>query len=245
MADPETSSRHSRRERLLLTLFFCLHFGAIGTYVAPGDPASLSGLPEPIREPVAAVVPPVVRRAWPVATRYLNLTATRQHWYLFSPSPAEWASSLEVVAYFPADSVGVTPASRPDPGAIVVGPDGTRWIPDTLRVRGPREAPLPHWWDHRRFRVVFNMGYEGWGEFYRPFYARATCRRLAEARDVDPGGIELFAVWERTRIPWIEGSGGELVRQDLGGFTCPGFEEGATGAGGAGADAPPTEAREP
>lgn len=238
--DGAPSSRHGGRERVFLTLFFCLHFGAVGVYVAPGDAESLSGLPEAVREPVASVVPPLVRRAWPVAEPYLNLTATRQHWYLFSPSPAEWAASLDVVAYFPPGPEDDAPPAAGDGDSLVVGADGTLWDPDTLRVYGPREDPLPHWWSHRRFRLVFNMGYEGWGEFYRPFFARATCRRLAEARGRPPGGIELFAIWERIRIPWLEGSGGEIHRQDLGGFTCPGSEEGSPGldAGGSTTDAP-------
>lgn len=65
------------------------------------------------------------------------------------------------------------------------------------------------------------MGHEGWGEFYRPYYARAVCRRLAGRTGLRPGGVELFAVWERTKIPWLDEARAPLHRQDLGGYTCP------------------------
>lgn len=68
MADPEPTPRHGRRERILLTLFFILHFGVVLTYLAPTEPASLDALPEAVRELVARVAPPLAGKAWPDRT---------------------------------------------------------------------------------------------------------------------------------------------------------------------------------
>lgn len=223
--------RHSRRTRVLLSLFFLLHFGAVLAYVGPAEPDSLERLPEPLRTPLQAVAPPLVRAAWPVARPYLDLTGARQHWSLFAPDPAAWAASVEVVAYYPAGGAGDEAAG---------GRPGTRparaWTADTVLLRGPREVPYPHLVDHRSFRVLYNLGYEGWGAFYRPIFARHLCRTLREeGSGRRPVGVALTSIWEHTRVWWRDPADEPgLYRQPLGGYDCraPGDEPSArAGAG--------------
>jgi len=221
MRDEET--RHGRRARTLLSLFFLLHLTAVGTYLAPLDPETVAILPQGMREPVQKILPPLVHRAWPVTRHYLDLTATRQHWYLFAPDPAEWSPEIRVVAYFPLED---GEASERSAGFASEGERLRRWAVDTVRIAGPRRETRPHLWDHRRYRILFNLGYERWGAFYRPFFAAGRCREFRDPRGTPPEGVELLAAWTRTRIPWREDRGEERYVQDLGGYTCPGEERG-------------------
>lgn len=197
---------HTRRERSLLTLFFVLHFGAILVYVAPASPGSYSTLAPPFRVAVSRTVSPAVRALRPVATPYLNAFSLHQHWGLFAPDPIRWSSSLEVTAYFPADTAARDPAER--------------WRSETIRLEGPREAPLPHWGHNRWYRIVLNMGYEGWGRAYRPLFARGLCERLEDERGRRPEGLTITSIWVRVRVPWREAAGHDVYRQPLGGWEC-------------------------
>jgi hypothetical protein len=154
--------------------------------------------------PLSGVVPPVVRRLQPLAGPYLELTATRQNWRLFAPWPADWKGSLEVVPYFP------VPGSDDQPG----------WQADTLRIRGPMEVPYPHLLHHRTYRILFNMAYVGWGEAYRPHFAREMCRTLRTRDGRAPDGVSLVAEWRYIRPPWSAESV-PSYRQRMGGFDCP------------------------
>lgn len=215
---------HPRRTRVLLSLFFLLHFGAVLAYVGPAVPDSLERLPEPLRTPLAVVGPPLVRAAWPVARPYLDLTGARQHWTLFAPDPAAWAVSVEVVAYYPAGEMDGTGSAEGVDGRD--GADG--WRADTIRLRGPREVPYPHLVDHRSFRVLYNLGYEGWGAFYRPIFARYLCETLGEDGSGRPAGVSLTSIWEHTRVWWRDPADElPLYRQPLGGYDCGAPAEGA------------------
>lgn len=196
-----------RRERILLSLFFLLHFGSIAIFVAPSRPDSLSMLPAAVGEPLERASAAVVETAWPVAGRYLSLTATRQHWTLFAPGPSRWFSSIDVVAWYPADSG-----------------EGTEWTTDTIRLQGAREDPLPHILKKRHYRFQYNLGHEEWEAVGRPVFAQALCERLTDDRGRKPDGLSMSAEWERIRVPWKESREEEIYRQFLGGYTCPGYE---------------------
>lgn len=198
--DPEPEGPAGRRSRALLSFFFLLHWGAVCAYLLPGTRAALEPLPEALRVPATLVFPRMVRAVWPVARPYLDLTATRQHWMMFAPDPADWTPSVEVVPHFEVEDGG--------------------WRADTLRLRGPREAGYPHFLDHRTFRVLFNLGYEDWGAWYRPWFAREMCRSIVNPAGGTPEGVALLARWDPIRPPWEEPGRAPYV-QWMGGFDCP------------------------
>ena len=145
---------------------------------------------------------PIAYRSWPVARHWLDATATRQRWTLFAPDPADWSAEVEVVAYYLVS----------DPGEPV------RWQADTLAMPGPASDPLPHWTEHRPFRIVFNLGFEDWGSFYRPILARHHClERVVGGRR--PAGIEMASHWTPLDPPWGD-SMRAVERQRIGGYSC-------------------------
>ncbi len=188
-----------RRTRLLLSLLLLLHWGSVCWYLAPTSRAGVEALPAWLQPGAGLLFPGVLPRAAPVAGAWLDLTATRQHWTLFAPWPANWASSIRAVPYFPDAHGG--------------------WYADTVIVRGAPEAPYPHVLHHRTYRILFNLGYDGFGAQYRPYFARALCRSLRTAGGEGPEGVALEAVWEATVAPWEEGAP-EPYRQRLGGYRC-------------------------
>lgn len=191
----------SRRSRTLLTVFFVLHWGAVGTYLLPTERASVELFPGIGQRITYALAPRLARATWPVARPYLDMTATRQHWTLFAPWPANWENSVRVAPFFP-----------------VPGRDDL-WVVDTLVVEGPRERPYPHILDHRTFRVLYNLGYENWGDVYRPYFAREMCRTLRTPDGRAPSGVALVVEWWLMEPPWWERTG-ERYRQWLGGYDC-------------------------
>lgn len=186
--------------RAALSLVFLLHWSAVAAYVLPSSEEALRDLPRPLAAPARALVVPAVEAVAPLSARWVNLFAARQHWGLFAPRPIEWSSSLFAVAYH----------RDPDGG----------WTADTVRVLGARETPYPHWWDHHRFRLLLNMGYESWGAAYRPHHARWLCRTLRAEDGRRPAGVRLVAVWEWTEVPWLPPEPRSPYEQFLGGFTC-------------------------
>ena len=194
--------RHTPAVRGALSLLFLLHWGAVAAYLLPSSEEALADVPEPLATPMRALVVPAAGAVEPVSSRWLGLVAGRQHWGLFAPWPIEWSASLLAVAYYPAG-------------------EGGAWSADTVRVRGPRETPYPHWWDHHRFRLVLNMGYESWGSVYRPHHARWLCRTLRGPDGRGPGGVRLVAEWERIQVPWLPPEAKPRYEQFLGGYTCP------------------------
>lgn len=194
------------RSRRALTAFFLLHWGAVLAWVLPGTPEALEPLPDWMEPTVSAVLPPVLRWVRPVAEPYWDLTATRQTWTLFAPSPAEWVSSVRVVPFFPAAAEG---------GAA-------RWVADTLLLEGPEQVPYPHLLRHRTYRVLWNLGYEAWGTSYRALFAREMCRTLRTADGRAPDGVVLLDRWTRIPVPWAGGAP-DVYDQRLGGFDCAPF----------------------
>lgn len=200
--DPAPAPRlsHSPRTRLVVGFLLLVHWGAVAAFLLPVDPASLEGVPTVVRVPLERVAVPLAYRAWPLARHWLDATSTRQRWQLFAPGPADWSAGVEAVAY------------------SLQGGQPVRWRADTLALPGPAGAPLPHWSDHRPYRIAFNLGYEDWGDFYRPVLARRLCREpLAGGRR--PAGIELAARWTPLDPPWAD-SARAPVRQRLGGWSC-------------------------
>lgn len=187
--------------RAALSVLFVVHWGSVAAYLMPATEAALTDLPAPLAVPVRAVAVPAAAAVEPLASPWLDLTAARQHWGLFAPWPVEWSSSLFAVAYYG------------EPG-------GGAWSADTVWTAGPREDPYPHWWDHHRYRLIFNMGFETWGSVYRPHRARWLCRTLRSADGRAPDGVRLVAVWEWTRVPWLAPDPRSPYEQFLGGFTC-------------------------
>lgn len=201
-ARTDAPEARGRLGRVLLSLFFVLHWGAIAAYLLPVDDEALEPLPAWMRPVAAAAIPPA-RAAWPLARPYLDLTGTRQHWTLFAPEPADWVPSVRVVAHFPEVHAG------------------TGWRADTVLVRGPREAAYPHLLHHRTYRVLFNIGYEAWGVQYRRLFAREMCRSLPDAAGHPPAGVELMATWHSMPLPWRDEAPARApYEQWLGGFDC-------------------------
>ncbi len=198
---PSGGSGGSRRQRVILSIFFVVHWGAVFTYVLPQERESLDLLPGWARAVALWTIPRAVNNAWPVAKPYLDITATRQTWTLFAPWPANWKSSIRVVPYFP-----------------VPGSDAL-WVADTVVLQGSVERPYPHILGHRTYRILYNMGYDDWGVGYRPHFARELCRSLRTTDGRAPDGLSLLAVWWPLTPPW-EGTPGDRYDQFLGGFDC-------------------------
>lgn len=189
-----------RRQRRLLSSFFVLHFGSVLWYVAPTPPGAAPGTEE---EPAAwggSATTGVLDAAAPVAAPWLDMTAARQHWTLFAPHPVRWTPAIEVVAWYPEG-------------------DGI-WRPDTLDVEGAPDEAL-ELRDRRAERVHFNLGYEGWGTLYRPFFADYLCRTRTDGGGALPGGLEIRVVWDAVPVPWERGAPADHI-QRVGGFTCSG-----------------------
>lgn len=212
-----TAFRHGPGLRTLLSAFFLLNFGSVLVYHLPSGRPDVPGIPPLVTEPLEAVLPPLKVAAWPVARRYMDATATRQRWTLFAPYPAEWNVSLDVKAFYPKSGHGGLEGAEAAEGERA--DRAMEWVVDSIRVEGAREVPYPHWFRHRSFRIVFNMGYERWGDHYRPVYARHLCRTLRDERGVAPDGVSLTARWTRTTIPWRDEEP-ETYEQFLGGFSC-------------------------
>jgi hypothetical protein len=200
--DDEARLAHPRSTRLVLTALLLLHWGSVAAFLLPVDPRSADAVPAPLRAPIRAVLVPLAYRSWPLARHWLDATATRQHWTLFAPDPADWSADVEVVTYHLLNDAG----------------EPVRWQMDTLSLPGPASDPLPHWTEHRPFRIVFNLGYEDWGAFYRPLLARRFCREHAVDGRL-PAGVSLSAHWVPLDPPWAD-STRTPVRQELGGFSC-------------------------
>jgi hypothetical protein len=202
--DPGADVRlsHRRATRVVLSFLLLLHWGSVAAFLLPVDPDSIADVPTPIRVPLEAVAVPIAYRSWPVARAWLDATSTRQHWTLFAPDPADWSAQVEVVAYYLVSDAG----------------EPIRWQADTITLPGPASDPLPHWTEHRPFRIVFNLGFDVWGRFYRPVLARRFCReRVLEGRR--PAGIDLASDWTPLDPPWRD-SVRAVERQRLGGFSC-------------------------
>ncbi|RMH23261.1 MAG: hypothetical protein D6701_00465, partial [Gemmatimonadetes bacterium] len=125
-------------------------------------------------------------------------------------APAPLLSTAEVPA--------AGPASARDPDGPA-DPEG-RWRRVHYVFVGARESAKPHWGKHREWRIHTNIGYEGWGEVYRPLLARYLCDRLERETGVRPGGIALSLEWEKIVPPWRPVTGDTLYRQPLGGYDC-------------------------
>ena len=192
---------HRRATRIVLTLLFLIHWGSVAAFLLPVDPASLAPLPPPARAPLAAVIP-LAYRSWPVARQWLDATSTRQRWTLFAPDPADWSADVEVVEYYLTSAAGQPP----------------RFEARSVEVAGPADDPLPHWTEHRPYRIVFNLGYDQWGAFYRPLFARRICRDHG-SDGKRPAGVALTVRWEPLDPPWAD-SVRAPERQRLGGWSC-------------------------
>ena len=190
-------------------MFFLIHFGAIGVYVLPFGPAAYDRLPEPLEGWAERTVVSIKYRGLLPSLGYLSMFSLQQHWTLFGPEPIRWANSVTVDAYF-GDSTdgGETPLAD--------------WSHRRFRILGPREAEGIHLGNHRPWRILSNLGYEGWGDFYRPLMAEVLCARIAELTGATPAGLTLTAVWEHVALPWADPLEDPLYEQHLGGFDCPG-----------------------
>ena len=194
-----------RRRGRWLSLFFIVHWGAVASYVLPSSSYSLEPVPDWLEPAAALVIPRAVRWTAPLTEPYLDLTGTRQHWTLFAPRPSAWTTTVKVVPYFPVDGL--------EDG-------GAGWLSDTLTTRGPRERGHPHVLHHRTHRILFNLGYDSWANWYRGYFAMGVCRTLVDERGTPPDGIEVISEWHRIWIPWHERSGDDVYVQRLGGFDC-------------------------
>lgn len=199
-----TAADASPWRRRGLTLLLLLHWGAVAAFILPATREALEPVPAWIRPAVAKIIPPVVRWTSPVTQRYWNLTATRQTWTLFAPYPADWSNSIRVVPYFAVEG-------RPD-----------AWVGDTLALRGPERVAYPHMRDHRSYRILWNLGYDVWGDWYRPLFARELCRSLQDERGRSPAGVLLLDRWTRITLPWGDATP-DTYDQRLGGFGCDSF----------------------
>ncbi|MDH3225437.1 MAG: hypothetical protein OEO23_17080 [Gemmatimonadota bacterium] len=197
--------------RLLLSLFFLIHFGAIGVYVLPFGPTAYDRLPDPLERLAERAVVTIKYRGLLPSLGYLNMFSLQQHWTLFGPEPIRWANSVTVQAYFPASpDVGPSPPERVP-----------TWNVRQFRIVGPRETPGLHLGHHRPWRILSNLGYQGWGAFYRPLMAEVLCRRIAERTGEAPAGLTMRATWEEVALPWKEAPPDPVHGQHLGGFDCP------------------------
>lgn len=172
----------------------------MAAYLLPATREALDPLPDAAQAVVGRLLPPVVRAVTPAARVYWDLTATRQIWTLFAPYPADWDNTIQVVPYF---ATG----------------EEDRWVADTVRLVGPSELPYPHLTRHRSWRILFNLGYEAWEGWYRPFFAREMCSTLRDGRGRLPDGVALFAVWRPIPVPWAP-TDAEPYLQRLGGYGC-------------------------
>jgi hypothetical protein len=207
--DPSPNGTSARRYRVLVSLLLLLHLGSVGAHLLPQSEDGLAGLPAFMRGPVQVVSSAYLRVAWPVAHRYLDLTATRQNWRLFAPDPVDWDVKVHAIAFWK------------------IGPDSADFVADTVRLPAGGEVPYPHLVRRRETRVLFNLGYEGAGEAYRPFYADWLCRTLPRRDGAGPSGLKLVAYWRPVVAPWSPPPENDRAEQSLGGFTCPAKE--ATG----------------
>ena len=195
--------RSGRRRRLVLSLFFALHWGAVVTYVLPETRESLEPVPAALRPLATFVFPRLVQNTWWLTNPYLNLTGTRQHWGMFAPFPAEWTGTVKVVPYF-----------------RVATPDGSdAWLGDTLVVHGARDVDFPHFLHHRTYRILYNLGDDGWGNSYRPVFAREMCRTLRDQEGQAPEGISLLLAWIQIVPSWEDRNVTEQL-QWMGGYPC-------------------------
>jgi len=201
-----------RREpsRLLLSLFFAIHFGAIGVYVLPFGPTAYHRLPEPLEGLAERAVVSIKYRGLLPSLGYLNMFSLQQHWTLFGPEPIRWANSVTVQAYFPVGGGADSPSD-----------DEGQWRVRQFRIVGPRETPGVHLGHHRPWRILSNLGYQGWGDFYRPLMAEVLCRRIADRTGAAPSGLTMRATWEEVALPWKEPPESPVHQQHLGGFDCP------------------------
>jgi len=198
--DPSRPELVGTGRRRLLTVFLLLHWGAVAAYVLPSTRDALEPFPDALEPLAGKVIPKAVILALPVAEPYWNLTATRQAWTLFAPWPSAWGASVRVVPYFPTE-------------------EGGGWRADTVRVEGAAERPYPHLLRHRSYRILFNLGYQTWEVWYRPFFAREMCGTLTDREGRRPEGVTLHTLWTPIRVPWADG-GEEPYLQRLGGYDC-------------------------
>ena len=197
--------------RTLLSIFFLIHFGAIGVYVLPFGPTAYDRLPEPLEGWAERAVVALKYRGLLPSLGYLNMFSLQQHWTLFGPEPIRWANSVTVRAYFP--------RGAPTSGSADAEPDD--WRVRQFRIEGPRETPGVHLGNHRPWRILSNLGYEGWGDFYRPLMAEVLCARIGDLVDERPSGLTMSATWEHVVPPWSDDGPDPLYEQHLGGFDCP------------------------
>ncbi|RMH11900.1 MAG: hypothetical protein D6701_14350, partial [Gemmatimonadetes bacterium] len=87
----------ARREpsRLLLSLFFIIHFGAIAAYTFPVAEGAFQFFPERVREPVRQAALAAHGRVIYPSLVYLSMFSLHQHWSLFGPEPLNWGATLE------------------------------------------------------------------------------------------------------------------------------------------------------
>lgn len=199
-------------------MFFVLHFGAIGVYVMPFGPGAYDWLPERASSWAEGVALQVKTRGLLPAMGYLSMFSLQQHWTLFGPEPIRWANSVSVSAYFPTEE--------------------GEWDEKQYRIEGPREVDGVKLGRHREWRILSNLGYEGWGDAYRPLMAVTLCRRIEALEGRAPDGLALSAQWAEVAIPWRPAPDQTEYEQHLGGFDCvePDEEDESEGGGGSAAD---------
>ncbi len=189
--------------RTLLSIFFVIHFGAIGIYILPFGPGAYDWLPSEASAWAERSAMEVKTRGLLPAMGYLSMFSLQQHWTLFGPEPIRWANSISVQAYFP-DGHGA-------------------WTSRHYILEGPREVEGLKLGRHREWRILSNLGYEGWGDVYRPLMAETLCRRLEAREGQAPSGLSLRAEWVEVAVPWRPAPERTEYQQHLGGFDCPGF----------------------
>ncbi len=199
---PEARERRQQRRpsKVLLSVYFVIHFGAIGVYVLPFGPGAYDWLPGQASEWAERTALQVKTRGLLPSMGYLSMFSLQQHWTLFGPEPIRWANSISVAAYFPTG-------------------DG-EWSAKHYRIEGPREVEGIKLGRHREWRILSNLGYEGWGDVYRPLLAEALCHRLEAVAGRAPDGLTLSAEWVEVAIPWRDPPPVPRYQQHLGGFDC-------------------------